>query len=76
MATPVIVAADEALARAMRDQLPEERRPHVLGGTPAQAADGLARYIEAGFTGFTFNNPTYSTPESIAAVGELLRLVS
>jgi alkanesulfonate monooxygenase SsuD/methylene tetrahydromethanopterin reductase-like flavin-dependent oxidoreductase (luciferase family) len=76
MATPVIVAADEASARAMRDQLPEERRPHVLGGTPAQAADGLARYIEAGFTGFTFNNPTYSTPESIAAVGELLRLVS
>jgi F420-dependent oxidoreductase-like protein len=76
MATPVIVAPDAASARAMIDLIPEERRAHVLGGTVEQAAEALARYIDAGFTGFTFNNPIYSTPESIAAVGELLRLVA
>ncbi|HET9615432.1 MAG TPA: LLM class F420-dependent oxidoreductase [Candidatus Limnocylindrales bacterium] len=76
IATPVVVAADERAARAMIERLPEERRAHVQGGTPEQAADALRPYLDAGFTGFTFNNPIYSTPESIAAVGELLKLVS
>jgi len=76
MATPVIVAPDERSARAMIDHLPEERRAYVKGGTPEQAAEGLRPYLDAGFTGFTFNNPIYSTPESIAAAGELLRLVA
>jgi F420-dependent oxidoreductase-like protein len=75
MATPVIVAADEAAANALRDRLPPERRAHVAGGTPEQAAEGLRPYLDAGFTGFTFNNTTYRTPESIAAIGELLRLI-
>lgn len=75
MATPVLVAANEAEAQAMKDRLPPERRPHVVGGTPEQAADGLRPYLDAGFTGFTFNNTTYRRPEQIAAVGELLRLV-
>jgi F420-dependent oxidoreductase-like protein len=75
MATPVMVAATEAEAQAMRDRLPPERRPHVIGGTPEQAAEGLRPYLDAGFTGFTFNNTTYRSPEQIAAVGELLRLV-
>jgi F420-dependent oxidoreductase-like protein len=75
MATPVIVAADEAGANALRDRLPPERRAHVAGGTPEQAAEGLRPYLDAGFTGFTFNNTTYRTPESIAAIGELLRLI-
>jgi len=35
----------------------------------------LQPYLEAGFTGFTFNNTVYRTPEQIAAVGELLRLI-
>jgi len=76
MATPVIVAPDERAAQAMLQHLPEERRAHVKGGTPEQAADGLRPYLDAGFTGFTFNNPIYSTPESIGAAGELLRLVA
>jgi F420-dependent oxidoreductase-like protein len=75
MATPVIVAASEADAQAMLAFLPPERRAHVLGGTPEQAADGLRPYLDLGFTGFTFNNPIYRTPEQIAAVGELLRLI-
>ena len=75
MATPVLVAANEAEAQAMKDRLPPERRAHVAGGTPEQAAEGLRPYLDAGFTGFTFNNTSYRTPEQIGAIGELLRLV-
>ena len=32
-------------------------------------------YLDAGFTGFTFNNNLYATPEPIAEVGEVLRLI-
>jgi F420-dependent oxidoreductase-like protein len=75
MATPVMVAATEADARAMLERVAPERRPHVLAGTPAQAADALRPYLDAGFTGFTFNNNVYRHPEQIAALGELLRLI-
>jgi F420-dependent oxidoreductase-like protein len=75
MATPVIVAGSEAEARSYLDRVPPERRAHVLAGTPAQAADALQPYLEAGFTGFTFNNPIYRTPDQIALVGECLRLI-
>jgi F420-dependent oxidoreductase-like protein len=75
MATPVLVGATEADANAMRDRLPPERRAMVAAGTPAQAADLLAPYVEAGFTGFTFNNNVFVHPEQIAVVGELLELV-
>lgn len=76
MATPALVAPDEATMQAMLDRLPPERRPHVRGGTPEQAAEVLRPYLDAGFTGFTFNNSTYRTAEQIAAIGELLRLVT
>ena len=75
MASPVIVAATELEARSYLDRIPPERRPFVAAGTPDQAAEALQPYIEAGFTGFTFNNPIYRTPEQIALVGEVLRLI-
>ncbi len=75
MATPVIVAATEAAAAAAMERVPPERRPHVVAGTAEQVADALGAYIDAGFTGFTFNNTIYRTPDDIAGVGELLRLV-
>jgi alkanesulfonate monooxygenase SsuD/methylene tetrahydromethanopterin reductase-like flavin-dependent oxidoreductase (luciferase family) len=75
MATPVMVAASEADATAMLAFLPPERRAHVIGGTPEQAADALRPYLDLGFTGFTFNNPVYGTSERIAVVGELLHLI-
>lgn len=76
IAAPVVVAATEAEARAFTERLPPERRPFVTAGTPEQAAEALRPYIDAGFTGFTFNNSIYQTPEAIERVGELLRLVS
>jgi len=75
MATPVVVAADERAVKAIIERLPPDRRAHVSGGTPEQAAEALQPYLEAGFTGFTFNNPIYRTTEQIAAVGEVLRLI-
>lgn len=76
MAAPVLVARGEREKAAMLDLLPPERRAHVTAGTPEQMAEKLRPYLDAGFTGFTFNNSTYRTPESIAAVGELLQLVA
>jgi len=35
----------------------------------------LRPYIDAGITGFTFNNPTLPTPESLAVAGELIKLL-
>ncbi len=75
MAAPVLVAADEASAKAMLDLVAPERRAHVFVGTPEQAANELQPYLDAGFTGFTFNNNIYRTPEMIVALGDLLRLI-
>lgn len=75
LATPVLVARDERHAQEMLDRVPPERR-----GTrpvpPEQAAEQLRPYIDAGFTGFTFNDTFLDGPEEIALTGELLRLVA
>jgi F420-dependent oxidoreductase-like protein len=75
MAAPVLVAGSEAEKTAMLERVPPERRPYVLAGTPEQVADGLQTYIDAGFTGFTFNNSVYRTTDQIAVLGDLLRIV-
>ncbi|HEY0443613.1 MAG TPA: LLM class flavin-dependent oxidoreductase, partial [Candidatus Limnocylindrales bacterium] len=76
VATPVLVASTQSDADAMLDRLPPERRANVIGGPPEKAAEGLRPYLDAGFTGFTFNNPVLRTPEAIGAAGELLKLIS
>jgi F420-dependent oxidoreductase-like protein len=73
---PVIVTSSEAEAKAMLELFPPERRARVVVGPPEQVADALRPYIDAGFTGFTFNNNIYRTPEQIGRVGELLELVA
>jgi F420-dependent oxidoreductase-like protein len=75
MASPVIVVATEAEARAVSERIPAERRGDESAGTPEQAAEALRPYLDAGFTGFTFRNTTLRTPEQIAVAGELLRLI-
>ena len=76
MATPVLVAANEAAGKAIIERLPPERRAYVKVGTPEQAAEVLRPYLDAGFTGFTFNNPVLPNAEAINAAGELLKLIS
>ena len=75
MATPVLLAANEREAAALLERLPPERR-HLTPATPAQAAVALRPYLDAGFTGFTFNNTVLPSPEAIGLAGELLRLIS
>jgi F420-dependent oxidoreductase-like protein len=75
MASPVVVATDDAAARAILEALPPERRGHVRACPPEQAADELRPYLDAGFTGFTFNNNVYPDAERIEMLGELLRLI-
>ena len=55
--------------------VPAERRPYIIAGTPERAAEGLRPYIDAGFTGFTFNDSVYGTPDQIGVIAELLRIV-
>jgi F420-dependent oxidoreductase-like protein len=76
MGAPVIVAMNEADAQAHLGRLPPERRAHVVVGTPERAAEGLRPYLDAGFVGFTFGNTMYRTPEQIATVGEVVKLLS
>jgi F420-dependent oxidoreductase-like protein len=76
MAAPVVVAGSEAEAQAFLERMPAERRAHVKVGTPEQMAEALQPYLDAGFSGFTFNNSIYRTPAQIAQVGELLALVA
>jgi len=75
MAAPVIVARDDAAKAALLERMPPERRPFIQAGTPRQAAEGMKPYLDAGFTGFTFNNTLYRTSEQIALVGEVLQLI-
>jgi F420-dependent oxidoreductase-like protein len=75
MAAPVVVAGSAAEARDYLEKMPPERRPFVNIGIPEQMAEALRPYLDAGFTGFTFNNSIYRTPDAIRRVGELLRLV-
>lgn len=75
MAAPVIAAVDERSKQAILERVPAERRPFIAGGTVEQAADALRPYIDAGFTGFTFNNNHYQTPEEVAVLGDLLKLI-
>jgi F420-dependent oxidoreductase-like protein len=76
MGAPVVVAADESEAQAFLERMPEDRRPFAQVGTPEQMAGAMRPYLDAGFTGFTFNNSLYRTPDQIARVGELLALIS
>ena len=76
IAAPVVVGTTDEEARAAWELLPEERRPFVVHGRAERAAEGLRPYLDAGFTGFTFNNTLYRRPEQIAEVGELLRLIA
>jgi hypothetical protein len=49
---------------------------HAQVGTVQQMAGAMRPYLDAGFTGFTFNNSLYRTPDQVARVGELLALIA
>jgi F420-dependent oxidoreductase-like protein len=75
MATPVAPGETEEAAKATLLRLPPARRDGVFAGTVEQCAEVLQPYLEDGFTGFTFRNSQFVTPDEIAVVGELLHLI-
>jgi F420-dependent oxidoreductase-like protein len=75
LGSPIIPVATAADAKALTERIPPERRAILIPATPEDGAARLAPYVEAGFTGFTFGNMLLSTPEAMAAGGEMLRLL-
>jgi F420-dependent oxidoreductase-like protein len=76
MGSLAILVENTRDAKAHLDRIPEERRPMVMVATPAEVAERLQPYVEAGFGGFTLSNQTLPTKESIALAGELIKLMS
>jgi F420-dependent oxidoreductase-like protein len=72
----ILIVESEREGRALLERIPEQRRASFKAVTVPQAAEVLQPYVDAGFGGFTFNNPTLPTPEAIARVGELIKLMS
>jgi F420-dependent oxidoreductase-like protein len=74
---PVILAENEREVDELRARIPPERLA-AMGppSTVEQAADRLRPYMDAGFRGFTFGNPSLNTPEKLAMAGQLKKLLS
>ena len=72
----IILVDNEHEAKIWLERIPEARRPMIRAVTVPQAAEILQTYVDAGFGGFTFNNPTLPTLEAIARAGELIKLMS
>ena len=75
VSVPLVLAESEGDKTAVLAQIPEERRGTVVPATVPEAADILHRYMDAGFGGFIFRNATTRTPEAVARVGELIRVM-
>jgi F420-dependent oxidoreductase-like protein len=71
----LILTEDEKAGQAILERIPPERRPMIRVATPERAAEIMRPYLDAGFGGFTLNNPAFPTVESIGLAGELIRLV-
>jgi hypothetical protein len=72
----IVLAESDKQAKAIMDALPAERRAMVrVVSDVDEAAEYLRPYLDAGFGGFTFNNPTLPTPEAIARAGELIKAI-
>src|ERR1700682_202004 len=72
----LVLVDNEKDGKAILDGLTPERRAMARVTTVPQAAEMVGKWMDAGFTGFTFNNNIYGTTESIARVGELIKLVN
>jgi len=70
----LVLAENDATAKAIMDALPAERRAMIrVVSSLDEAAEYLRPFLDAGFGGFTFNNPTLPTIDAIGRAGELIR---
>jgi F420-dependent oxidoreductase-like protein len=75
ISVPLVLADSERDKAAALAAIPEERRAALIPATVSEAADFMHPFMEAGFGGFIFRNATTKTPEAVARVGELIRLL-
>jgi F420-dependent oxidoreductase-like protein len=75
VSAPVALVDSESDKAAFLAAIPESRRGSVVPATVSEAADVLHRYLDAGFGGFVFRNATTRTPEAVARVGELIKIM-
>ena len=71
----VAIVEDERQGTEVLRALPPERRAATRAMTPEQTAEFLRQFIDAGFGGFTFNNPVLPTVEAIGLAGEMIKMV-
>jgi F420-dependent oxidoreductase-like protein len=72
----LVLVENEKDGKAILDSLSPERRAMARVATLPQAVELIGTYMNAGFTGFTFNNNIYGTDELIARAGELIKVVN
>jgi F420-dependent oxidoreductase-like protein len=72
----LVLVENERDGKAILESLTPERRVMARVATLPQAEELIGTYIDAGFTGFTFNNNVYGTDESIARLGALIKAVN
>jgi F420-dependent oxidoreductase-like protein len=75
VSVPLLLVASERDKAAVLAHIPEDRRAAMTAATVPEAAEFLDRYIDAGFGGFIFRNATARTPEAVALIGELIKLM-
>ena len=71
----LVLTDDEKQAKAIVESLPPERRSMVRVARFDDAPDILRPYLDAGFGGFTFNNPTLPTVEAIERMGDVITAI-
>jgi F420-dependent oxidoreductase-like protein len=72
---PLVLVRDAEEARDMAARIPAQRLAGAPPTLPEQAAEILREYMDAGAHGFTFRNPNLSTPDLLAAAGEVKRML-
>jgi F420-dependent oxidoreductase-like protein len=75
VSVPIVLVDAERDKAALLAGIPEDRRGMVPPVTVSEGADVLRRYLDAGFGGFAFRNATARTPEAVARIGELIKLL-
>lgn len=73
--SPVLLAETRGKAQQLRRRLTPPRRASVVPTTVEEAAERLRPYIDAGFSGFTFDNPVLDSSDAIGLAGELIKLL-
>ena len=69
---PLTLVLDEQQAKALAPQSPPTAPPVTV----QQAADLLGGFVRAGVQGFVFRNPNLTTPELLAAAGQVKKLLA